>query len=115
MCSQAEAISILNQAAARYQAAFPDVLREAYLYGSYARGDYHAESDVDILMTADVSPAELSRYRDTLAHISSELSLEHNVTVSLALKPAEQFEKYGNILPFYRNVKQEGIRYAGRV
>ena len=48
-----------------------------------------------------------------VAEVSSDLSLEHDVTVSIAVKPAEQFERYREVLPFYQNVVNEGIRYAG--
>ena len=37
-------------------------LKDGYLYGSYARGDYHSESDIDILLTVDMSPEEICRY-----------------------------------------------------
>ncbi len=38
--------------------AFGERLRRIVLYGSYARGDYDAESDVDLLVLADGVPAE---------------------------------------------------------
>jgi predicted nucleotidyltransferase len=52
--------------------AFGDRLRRVVLYGSYARGDYDAESDVDLLIVADsVSPEA----RDELVHAMSELCI----------------------------------------
>ena len=44
--------------------------------------------------------------------LSSDLSLEHDITVSISVKPAEQFERLMNVLPFYQNVVREGIKYA---
>ena len=113
MCSQKEAISILRKATERYNILFPGTLKESYLYGSYARGEYTSESDVDILFSADILPEEICRYRDGLAKISSDLSLDHDITVSLTIKPADQFNRYSDAMPFYRNVKKEGIRYDG--
>ena len=113
MCSQREALAILRRATERYNDLFPGTLRESYLYGSYARGDYTPDSDVDILFSADIRPDEISDYRNGLAKISSDLSLDHDITVSLTLKSAEQFNKYSDSMPFYSNVKREGIRYDG--
>lgn len=48
-----------------------------------------------------------------VAEIASDLSLEHDVTVSISVKSAELFEKYQNVLPFYQNVIREGVKYAG--
>lgn len=112
MCTQNEAIVIMHEVYAACKAIFGEV-KEAYLYGSYARGDYHNESDVDILVTVNRTQEEISDLTMDIAHISSELSLKHNVTVSIAVKPAEQFEMYRLALPYYSNVVREGIRYAG--
>lgn len=112
MCSKNEAIEILCQAYEECKRVFGN-LESAYLYGSYARGDYHGDSDVDILLTVDLSQTEISKYRMAIAEIASNLSLEHDITVSVAVKPAEQFNRYKTILPFYQNVINEGIPYAG--
>ena len=45
--------------------------------------------------------------------MTSRLSLEHDITVSVTVKPLEQFRRYQTALPYYRNVVREGIRYAG--
>ncbi len=113
MCNKSQAIQILAQAYLMCGEIFGEKLRDAYLYGSYARGDYDDESDVDILMTVDMSAEELSHIRQRVSSVNSELSLEHDVTVSITAKPLEQFTRYSGILPYYRNVLSEGIRYAG--
>ena len=113
MCTQNQAVTILSQAYKMCSGIFSDKLSDAYLYGSYARGDYDDESDVDILITVDMAPEALAAFRRQVSAINSELSLEHDVTVSITAKPLEQFQKYSDILPYYQNVIREGIRYAG--
>ena len=45
ICTDGQLKSILNQVAVKAKEVLRDRLRGAYLYGSYARGDYDAESD----------------------------------------------------------------------
>ena len=40
-----------------------------YLFGSYARGDFHIDSDVDIMILADTSPEEISYFADKIYDI----------------------------------------------
>lgn len=114
MC-QSEAIAILNEVYQRCHSAFPNGLKEAYLYGSYARGDFDNESDVDILLTVDLEPADISHYRNQVAAISSDLSLDHDVTVSITIKSFDHFHRYSSVLPFYKNVLTEGIHYPAKI
>lgn len=46
MCTKNQLKAILDTVVATARTALGDRLRGAYLYGSYARGDYDAESDV---------------------------------------------------------------------
>lgn len=112
MCTKNQAISILGEVYAACSSLFKEDIKDAYLYGSFARGDYNKESDVDILVTATLDREALSKFRYALASVSSELSLKHNVTVSLTVKPHSDFMQYNTILPFYTNVIKEGIRYG---
>ena len=112
MCTKQQAIKILSQVNAEGHAIFGGV-QDAYLYGSYARGDYTAESDIDILLTVNMDAASIARHRNAVAAMTSRLSLENDITVSVTVKPVAQFRQYAQILPYYCNVLKEGIRCAG--
>ena len=64
-------------------------------------------------LTVDLEQAEIAKHRNDVAKVTSRLSLEHDITVSVTVKPLEQFRRYQTTLPYYRNVVREGIRYAG--
>lgn len=92
------------------KAVFGDKLDSAFLYGSYARGEQNADSDIDIMVLANVSREELSSYKKPFISLTSELGLLHDVVVTVTLKDTETFNKYLEAVPFYANVKKEGIR-----
>jgi predicted nucleotidyltransferase len=91
MCNKSEAMIILKEVFERSRAIFGRSLVNGYLYGSYARGDYDEESDVDILLTVDQSDDDIRAQNKSLVKIDSDLSLDYNVTVSVTVKPLEQF------------------------
>lgn len=112
MCNQSQAVAILSEVYTSCNPIFGNTIKDAYLYGSYARGDYHAGSDIDILLTVDMEADAISSLRNSIAVITSELSLKHDITVSVTVKPYTQFLQYVDVLPYYKNVLREGIRYA---
>lgn len=112
MCTRNQAISILHEVYHACNPIFGAHLKDGFLYGSYARGDYHAESDIDILLTVDMPPEDICNYRKAVAEVSSDLSLKHDITISVAVKAERQFKKYAKELPYYQNVLREGIRYG---
>lgn len=91
---------------------FGNKLHDIFLYGSYARGDYHKYSDVDILLTLDLTNSQIYKYNNAVCHIASELSLKYDVTVSITMDPIKTFYKYTEFVPFYKNVLNEGINYG---
>ena len=42
-------------------------LKQVILYGSYARGDYTKDSDVDIMLLVDLDETELDTFSDALS------------------------------------------------
>lgn len=113
MCTQGQAISILNEVYDTCSSIFTNNIKDAYLYGSYARGDYTNESDIDILLTVDCKREDIYKYRSLVGSVSSDLSLKHDLTVSITVKPHSEFVLNSSVLPFYSNVMKEGIKYEG--
>lgn len=110
MCSRNESIQIRDEAYVLCREVLKEKLTDCYLYGSFARGDFNADSDVDIMMVVDLSYEELNRLRQQISRIGSRLSLKYDVTVSIKLQPVSVLERYKEALPFYRNVLREGLR-----
>ena len=86
-----------------------DALEQVILYGSYARRDYSSDSDVDVLLLANLPACNLSLYRTKINRLASRLSLDYDIIVSVTLKDTETFRRYQNDLPFYSNVIREGV------
>ena len=84
----------------RCNVVFEKEICEAYLYGSYARGDFHEESDIDILIIVDESPENLSTYRKQLAKICSDLGLaQYKIAGGWSCRPMAL--GYRSVLPIF--------------
>jgi predicted nucleotidyltransferase len=76
------------------------------MYGSQARGDATKYSDVDLLV---IVPSLDKRTRSLVSDITWEVGFEAGKVIS-AMTTTDDEMKYYAILPFYKNVKEEGIR-----
>ncbi len=88
---------------------FGDELVAVILYGSYARGDYTEESDIDIALLVDNDRVSLKKFNDLLVSQMTYFMLEHDVFISFNEIPVKEFEEYKEILPYYRNIAKEGV------
>jgi predicted nucleotidyltransferase len=93
---------------------FGDKLRHLILYGSYARNEQDPESDIDIMILVEESEEALRKYRYIVSDVMAELSLKHDKLISLIEIPYTRYNEYLDVLPFYRNVYDEGIEIYGR-
>lgn len=77
-----------------------------YLYGSYARGDYDADSDVDLLVTLrdEANPwTESSRLSETL----SDICLTHDLLIAVYTVPEVWLRERET--PLFINIRREGV------
>lgn len=88
---------------------FGDKLKKVILYGSYARGDYDAESDMDVMFLVDKEEEELRKDVNKIISIETEIGLHYDVLISPLLQSYAKFLRYLPVLPFYQNVEEEGI------
>lgn len=86
-------------------------LKKVILYGSYARGDYHESSDVDIMILTDLSDEELEEYRTKIVSLAYDLEWDHNFDIMLSplVKNIDKFNYWLEAMPFYRNIEKEGV------
>ena len=76
------------------------------MYGSQARGDARSNSDIDLLV---VLPTVNSNIRGLVSDIAWELGFETGRFISTTPTTKEKMKRYA-FLPFYQNVKREGVR-----
>jgi len=113
MCSNNQLSLILDRIAKKAVDVFGEKLNNVYLYGSYARGDQTSESDIDIMIIADVSSDELYKYKMPFLVETSELGLENDIVITVSLKDFQTFNRYSDVLPFYQNILKEAVSIAG--
>lgn len=101
-----EKISI--EAAKRVPELIPKDLKRMILFGSYARGDYTEESDIDIAVLVECNWEETSKYKDDLVALSAEMDLENMVVVNFVCLPYTEFNEKKGYYPFYANIEKEG-------
>ena len=90
------------------------ILRERFraervvLFGSKARGDDDAESDIDLLVLTEqpLTDAEKTRVTDALF----DLQLELEVVISILVVPTEEWQ-HGSyqVLPIRQEIEREGV------
>ena len=82
-------------------------LEQVILYGSFARGDADEESDIDVavILSAALSPDIMERF----IAFNAELDLKYNKVFSIIDINRDDIQKWGTIVPFYKNINREGI------
>lgn len=109
MCTQKELSVILENVNKAYHLVYGNDLVKVLLYGSYARGEYDKDSDIDIVAIVHGKREDLQKKLDLVWEVSSDLELEYETIVSPTVIPYDEFEKYRRILPYYRNIQKEGV------
>ena len=88
-------------------------LRKVILYGSYARGDFHPDSDIDIMILLDITDLDLKEYNIKLSYMTFDFNLDHDLDIKPIAKNEEHFKKWLDNYPFYANVNREGVVLYG--
>ena len=86
---------------------YGDRLDRVVLYGSYARGDFHPESDVDFLVVLR-DEVQAGREVRRMASVIGSLALKYAVEVSISPTAAPKY--LSGYTLFYQALQQEGIR-----
>ena len=100
---QAAIEAYINQIREQYSNRIEAVI----LFGSKARGDANAESDIDLLVKVDVETRE---FRSKLWQIASDISLDYNVVLSPRVVGQVRWEELSKMrLPLHRAIVADGV------
>ena len=77
-------------------------------------GDYHAESDVDLMILLDISDLELKAYSQKLSYMTYDFNLDNDIDIKPIAKSQAHFNKWSENYPFYANIRKEGVILYGK-
>ena len=86
---------------------FKDNIEAIILYGSVARKDNTAESDIDVAIILKKESDD--KTRETFIQWSADMDLQYDRVFSIIDIQERNMKKWGKVLPFYQNVQNEGV------
>jgi Predicted nucleotidyltransferases len=89
------------------QKIFGCTIEQIILYGSAARNEATAESDIDIALVLTNEMDD--KMKKQFFIWSSDMDLKYNKIFSFIDINKQRMNQWGQVLPFYRNIQKEGI------
>ncbi len=99
-------LTILSILQEYFQQQYKERLFRIILFGSQARQDATANSDIDVLVVLQ-DPVNASLEIERTSRFIAQLCLDHNVLISRLFLPRSRFETENS--PLLRNIHQEGL------
>ena len=103
-------VDLLKQYVNKIKAIYGSHLKTVILYGSYARGDYSEDSDIDIMILLNITDLEIENYGHKLSDMTYDFNMDYDVDIKPIAKYDEHFRYWLKAYPFYANVEREGIK-----
>lgn len=104
---------ILNEYVDAVKDELGDAFSQAILYGSFARGDNNESSDIDLMILTTLSDEEIEQIKGNLYDLAFDIEIETGIIINPVIKNRLHFMYWVDTVPYYRNVKKEGIVLAG--
>ena len=103
--------TVMNAFVAGCKELFGDKLSDVRLFGSYARGDYAGDSDIDIMVILDMNEDDVRKSLSSVCRIASDIDLEYNTHIIPILQNMREYELHKETYGFFRNVEREGVSH----
>ncbi|HBT79498.1 MAG: nucleotidyltransferase domain-containing protein [Selenomonas sp.] len=79
------------------------------LYGSYARGDFQDDSDIDLLVLVDVDEAVIKQKDNQILDAAYDIGYDAHVAIHPITLSVSHFRKWQSVHPFYKNICADGV------
>ena len=99
----------LKEYVERVKEIYQDNLYQIILFGSYAKGNYGRESDIDIMILLNMDEEGVIKHRHDTSGISYDFQVEHDMDINPIVQSKDSFFQRINQHPFYKNVNAEGV------
>ena len=84
-------------------------LDKVILYGSYARGDFRPDSDIDVMILVDTDRAGVSPLEKKICDVTYDFNDEHGTDIMPVVQSNAHFDYWKKADMFYRNVEKDGV------
>ena len=97
----------LDEMVPELQKIYGDLMDSIILYGSTARGTQQDDSDVDVAIL--LHPGATKAMRNQMLDLIVDLELACGKVLSVLCIDYEKFTESKDILPFYKNIRKDGV------
>lgn len=111
MCDKDTLTTILNQIAKKAKSDLSNFFLSLILYGSYARGDYDTESDINILILTTLEPEQNKTLSAYFLDFLLEIDLKYDVVTSVLFVDYLTYSEYKAVYPLFRTIQAEGVAW----
>ena len=82
------------------------------MYGSYVRDDYSELSDIDVMLLVYLGEEEIKKISDQISDLAFDFMMKYGVDISPVITNIDHFNYWVDNLPYYRNIRDEGVRLS---
>ena len=68
-------------------------LQAVILYGSYARGDFKTDSDIDLMFLLDLPDSDLKAYSRKLSYMTYDFNLDNDLDIKPVVRSEDHFRR----------------------
>lgn len=105
-------LDIMQEFAKSVRKMLGNSLDSVIVYGSYARGDYSELSDIDVMLLVSLGEEEIKKISDQISDLAFDFMMKYGVDISPVITNIDHFNYWVDNLPYYRNIRDEGVRLS---
>lgn len=84
-------------------------IKKVILYGSYARGDFQPDSDIDVMVLVDTDREGVSALEKKICDVTYDFNDEYGTDIMPVVQSNTHFDYWKKADMFYRNVEKDGV------